>query len=140
MSISLPLLCEDGAVWSEIEQNRLSLVIERSGSEDGGVRYGIERLAVANEFLASALDPVTFADKERVRALQLADYLAYYSFRLALSARHSSEEGATELLYIALQAVVTHKNMGGDFVPSRDFATAIARAKRKRKEARRGEG
>src|SRR4029450_4293500 len=69
MSIVLSLLCKDGIVWSEIERNRLSLIIEKSGSEDGGVRYGIERLAVANDFLASALETVTFADKERVRAL-----------------------------------------------------------------------
>jgi hypothetical protein len=140
MSIVMHMLCEDGLVWSNIKRHNLSLVVEKSGTADEGIRLGLDNLALANDELEAALKSVTFANKEDVRALQLADFLAYYSFKLGLTARHDSAAGGTEFLNIALRAVPTLKNMAFDFAPSPAFAPALAKGKRRRKEADSGEG
>jgi hypothetical protein len=136
MSMATTLLCKDVEVWEHVKKDGLSLVIEKSGAPDNSIKIGLEHLAAANEELGEVLRTTTFADKESVRALQLADYLAYFSYQLALTARHGSTEGATEFLNIALRAVPTLKEIGHSFFPNAAFASAAAQAKAKAKKTK----
>jgi hypothetical protein len=135
LHMALTHLCKDGHVWTEIEKYGLHLVIEASTpSVDDGIRDAFDRLVAVNK-LEKHLRSLIFAKKESSRALQLADYLAYYSHRFALTAMHRSLEGRTPFLDIAQSSVETLMKLGEKFSPNPDYHALFSEWKRKGRPA-----
>jgi hypothetical protein len=128
--IALAHLCRDGEVWAEIERYGLSLIIESSTVADAGIREDLARVVAANK-LEKFLHSITFAKKSSARALQIADYLAYYSHRFALTAIHGSLDGVTPFLDIAKDRVPTIMKLAHSFKPNAEFQAAWWASKRK---------
>ena len=143
LQMALIHLCGDGSVWAEIEKYGLYLVVETSTpSIDSGIRDNHNRIVGVNR-LEKQLRSVAFATKESSRALQIADYLAYYSHRFALTAMHDSLDGRTEFLDLAQGNVETIMKLGHGFEPDPNFIKPLRdwrRRERKRKEAGDGDG
>jgi Protein of unknown function (DUF3800) len=136
LQLALINLCADGAVWREIEKYGLYLVVETSSpSVDAGIRDTFGGIVGINR-LEKHLRSIAFAKKDHSRALQLADYLAYYSHRFALTAMHDSHEGHSEFLDIAQSNVTTIMRLGHRFKPNPDFIPPLREwRRRRRKEA-----
>jgi len=132
LQIAISHLCRDEEVWEEIKKHGLSVIVEASGAADAGMEEDFYRVASLNE-ISEHLRSITFAKKSSARTLHLADYLAYYSHRFALTALHDSQAGRTEFLNIAQDNVPTIMKLAEKFGPNPDFRDAYARWRGSRK-------
>jgi hypothetical protein len=107
-------LCKDQDVMEAIERYGLQVIVERSGKSDGGISFGFDRVVTVNE-LDHKIKAISFADKKDVRALQLGDYLAYFSQKFAETALDESLAGVTPYLEIAKNNVKTIMKLGQNF-------------------------
>jgi hypothetical protein len=131
MQVALDALFSDTEIRAEIEKFGLSLIIEKSSDKvDGGIKTAIEQVVGVND-LEDKLNPVTFADKKKVRGLQFADYLAYYSHRFGLTAMNESQGGRSEFLNLAQDSVKTIMKMTRTYAPNPDWVPAVRAAARK---------
>jgi hypothetical protein len=132
LQIALSHLFRDKEVWREIEKHGLQLVVESSVTADAGIRDDFQRIVNVNN-LAKHLRPIIFATKKHCHALHLADYLAYYSHRFALTALHGSIKGRTPYLDIAQERVTTIMKLAEKFEPNPDYIVALARSRASQK-------
>ena len=82
---------------------------------------------VAINDLGDRLRSISFANKSAGRALNIADYLAYYSQRFAVTALGESLEGRTPYLDIAQGSVETIMKLGEKFEPNPEYRAVLAR-------------
>ena len=125
LQIALKHLCMDNAVWEGVQRYGLHLFIESSTpGTDAGMREDFDRMVGVNK-IRKHLKSVTFMPKASSRALQLADYLAYYSHRFALTSINDSFEGRTEYLDIAQGNVETIMKLAHSFKPNPEYRAAL---------------
>lgn len=133
LQVMIANLCKDQVVWDRIEaEGGLHLIIESRTGSDDGMREDFERVVGVNN-LSDKLHSISFVRKDRCIAIQLADFLAYYSYRFALTALDNSTDGRTPFLDIAQSSVRTIMRLAETFTPSPDYAALLAAAKRKAK-------
>jgi hypothetical protein len=82
LNIVMERLCGDGDTWELIQKDQLSLIFERGNAHDGGLKVEFENIKLRNK-LEEHLGSATVAPKRSSRALQLADYLAFFSWQQA---------------------------------------------------------
>lgn len=99
-------LCRDKEVWEAIERYGLHVIVESSTVADGGIEVDFKRVVSANN-LQHHIKAISFVKKQDVRALQIGDYLAYYSQKFAETAIRNSLDGVTPYLDIAKDSVET---------------------------------
>lgn len=134
MQIALTHLCADPEVWPAIEKGGLSIVIESSTSIDSGIALDINRVVTVNK-LDRYLHSVTFAKKTSARALQLGDYLAYYSHKFGVALNENRGASIPELLEIARENVQTINKLAHSFEPNPEYFAALSFLKRKNKRS-----
>lgn len=133
MQIALAHLCADPEIWSEIESGGLALIIESSTSIDSGIAQDISRVAAVNG-LDKRLKAVTFANRASARALQLSDYLAYYSHEFCIALHNERAANVPEFLEIARANVRTINKLAHSFEPDPDYFAALSSLRRKTKQ------
>jgi hypothetical protein len=82
LNILIDRLCGDGDTWDLIQKDQLSLIFEKGNAHDGGLKIEFENIKLRNK-LEEHLGSATVAPKQSSRALQLADYPAFFSWRQA---------------------------------------------------------
>lgn len=120
MSIALSELMKDDEVYKEIAKYGLKIFIERSGSGDRGIQECLNEIIEANE-ISNYVKSVDFAGKKEICSIQLADYLAYYSQKFALTALNNCSDGITDYLKIAFDSVPTIMQMSESCKPDPKF-------------------
>lgn len=130
MQMAFSHLCRDGEVWREIEKQGLQVIVESSTVADAGIEVDFNRVLAVND-LTDRIKAISFAHKQDVRALQIGDYLAYYSQRFAETAIHDSLDGITPFLDIAKHGVTTIMKLGEKFEPNPDYRVLLGKAKKK---------
>jgi hypothetical protein len=133
MQIALTHLCADPEVWSAIREGGLSIIIESSTSIDSGIAQDINRVIAVNQ-INEHLHSVTFAKKTSARALQLGDYLAYYSHRFGVALNKDKAASIPEFLEIARANVQTINKLAHSFEPNPEYFAALSSLKRKKKQ------
>lgn len=133
MQIALAHLCADPEIWSEIESGGLALIIEFSTSIDSGIAQDISRVAAVNG-LDKHLKAVTFANKASASALQLSDYLAYYSHKFCVALHNERAADVPEFLELARANVRTINKLAHSFEPDPDYFAALSSLRRKTKQ------
>lgn len=123
MQIALRHLLEDDQIASAVKEHELQPVIESGTYVDAGIKQDIDRILNVNEVRGVVRSPL-FVPKTAALAVQLADFLAYYSHRFALTARNDSDAGRTEYLAIAQDNVPTIMKFAHKFSINPDFVRA----------------
>lgn len=131
MQMALSHLSRDEEVWKEIEKHSLQVIVESSTVANAGIKVDFNRVIAVNN-LPHRIKAISFAPKQDVRALQIGDYLAYYSQRFAETAIHGSFDGVTPFLDIAKEGVKTIMKLGEKFEPNPDYRALIVRASKKK--------
>lgn len=112
---------QDQEVWDAIETDQFSVVLESSRKKsDRGVGNTFDRLMDENG-LTDHIQSFSVARKDSSRALQLADYLAYFSWQPAEQA--ARDELISRSLYrdIATSRVYTYGELAEGFFPNPDY-------------------
>jgi uncharacterized protein DUF3800 len=120
IQMALGNLWADDCLRQDIVDHGLSIVIEKSGSVDLGIHQNFYTVVQANE-LEEHIRSIAFLKKQDARALQLADYLAYYSLKFAKTAVHGSEDGVTPFLDLSMRNIRTFRELGYNFQPNPEY-------------------
>jgi hypothetical protein len=117
LNIVMERLCGDGETWDLIQKDQLSLIFEKGNAHDGGLKVEFENIKLRNK-LDEHLGSATVAPKRSSRALQLADYLAFFSWQQAEKAALGTLNSRSPFHDIALMSgPFVHVVLAEDFAP-----------------------
>ncbi len=126
-------LCGDGEVWEAIEREGFSVTLEDGNKNNTAVQIEFRKIAHRHQ-LEEYLRSIEVEPKGSSRALQLADYLAYFSRQEAERATLGTLNDRThsEFLDIATTHVATNHGLAEDFKPNPEFERKFGRDKSRR--------
>lgn len=119
--ILLRKICKNGALWDQICSRGLHLIIEHGNTGNAGLSVDFEAMLRENGPLNGRVKSLSFAKKDDCRAIQLADYLAYYSGRDTEIYSDCQMPRDRPYLDIALQCVPTDYALCSKFVANPDY-------------------
>jgi hypothetical protein len=131
LTLVLKHLCADHDVWTAIESEGLSLILESAlPGRDKGLQIEFDRIAKLNE-LEQHFESLTHAPKRSSRALQLADYLAYFSWQQSDKAARGTLDSRSPFHDIAIERVYTHIGLAEGFKPNPEYVAKWRASKRR---------
>lgn len=120
LQVVIKKLCADPIIWDDIQENGLALRIESGNANNQNVALEFERIRQENN-LEHLLLSVEFVGKTHCRAIQLADYLAYFAWQLANKAAEKRLWERSPLHDIAVDRIRTVGCLAEDFSPNPDY-------------------
>lgn len=119
--IILKSMCSNGALWKTMDKEGIHIVIEHGNVWNEGIEVDYKQTIAQHEPLSAAIRSMSFVQKSSCRAIQLADYLAYYAGRDIEIHGRSLAVRDRPYLDIALQRVPTDFKYCTDFYRNPDF-------------------
>lgn len=109
-------MASEADVWSLVEREGLSVILEAGNKHNAGVIEFFKKVRDAHNW-QNELRQIGECQKKDCVAIQLADYLAFYAWRYALDCTATGMIGAIpSFLNIATAQVRTIAQLGDDFV------------------------
>ena len=119
--IALRKMCKNSAVWRQICEHGLAIVIEDGNPNNRGMIKDFARMLSENGPLNGRVKSLETAKKNSCCAIQLADYLAYYTGQDIETFGRSTAKRTRSMLDLALTAVPTDYSICFDFTPNPDW-------------------
>lgn len=118
----LHLVCQkllrSGAVWSEVQKRGITFLVEDGNNNNANVIAELNEIKQKNPEVASYLRNVGTVEKASCKAVQIADYLAYFSWRLAEKAARGQSLDHCPYLKTATANVETLGGLMRDYRPN----------------------
>ncbi|MEQ1576915.1 MAG: DUF3800 domain-containing protein [Hyphomicrobium sp.] len=108
--IALRRMCANGHFWSKICEQGMSIIIEAGNPGNQGIRVDFERIIAEHNRLQGKIHALDFNRKDSSQAIQLADFLAYYSGKR--SERLASGQSIIDQSYLDIALVRMPTDMG----------------------------
>ena len=119
--IALSKMCKNSALWQQICEHGLAIVLEDGNTNNRGMLKDFQRMLLENGPLNGRVRSLETAKKNSCCAIQLADYLAYYAGQDIETFGRSTMKRSRPMLDLALNAVPTDYSICFDFTPNPDW-------------------
>jgi len=102
-------LSKDNAIWYLMKSVGLEIFVEAGNKNNAGILEWFNKKRESNDELGQILKSLSFADKQSCHAIQLADFLAFFSRRYAVDnfVNGADEEQMHPYLILARHRVTT---------------------------------